>query len=696
MLRHRGLEFVLMALLGTGPSWGSQSAPERVGGRPGSRTSLPSGAGAAPVRVELKIPALGPSLGGGASGVVLKAPAVAPQPTAGRIPSAPSVEFAPSVVPAPPVVPGSEVQSESPAPAILEAATASGGIESGPPAAPEALTEAGRIRFDQAPRLPGSDSPSAVEASGRSQWSEEAARPSQKNRARAGRSPSLWSKVAGLLRRPDIIPPWPAKPGDLVRVNGKTYRLGAKIGEGSSSVVYRVEGPRDLVLKLVYPDFRGDPLFGREAEALQVLGHTEIAHAKLAAASQDQLVIVKEFVNGVSLAEAMTKNELRTSHRAGIMELAARLVSIGYTADLVPGNLIWDPWRSQWVLIDGGGFGPAPAGGPVGQLLRDEIWPTDQDKAVFLSGLRGRLGPDSPAWGGVVRAAERMPRLERALEELARRDASRAPGPVPVFEPGRYDPSLTDEFVTGKELRKRLGYDPLAGHPRSMLHTDDPGKLNTKVFSVEPPGKPVRVVKIAQLDIIRKEVAVRRFIRRWFGRYFDTPRSLARAAGWDSMLVMERSRGGPSYARQVLSLEQRVAFGLLARTFGLGDVNEGNVLYPPDGLPMLIDFEVALSPIYPVVSRIPDEGIVREMPWVSRLRTNQIEDYLPAIAAWREFFLKESTQREARADLRAVGYSEAQAEGFQAVFKGNLTRLEWTLQADIEFANQFVRNAGRP
>ncbi len=668
LLRHRPGLFVLVALsaLLRAQAWGGPSAPKKGEGRPGGRATVVSGAAAAPIRVELKVPGLGPSLSAPSPAPSLKAPGV--QSAALN----PSASLPPSVLPAPVVLPGVEAHPTE-APGGAGVVDSPAGAEQAGSQASEALSSEGGRRFDRTAPVPGGDSsaPSAVEAS--------------------GRSGGLWSRVAGIFKRPDIVPEWPGKPGDRVRVGGRSYVLGPKLGEGSSSVVYRVQDQPRLVLKLVYPDFKGDSLFGREAEALQALANADLAHAKLVAANADQTVIVKEFVEGESLAERMGKGDFRPSQKAGLMELAARLVSMGYTADLVPANLVWDHWRAQWVLIDGGGFAPAPAGGPVGQLLRDEYWPTDREKGVFLSGIRGRLGPQSPAWGRVVQAAERMPRLKRALDALTHADSERSPGPRLSFGPGRADPVLSDEFVSGKELGRRVGYDPFGSAPRTMLHTDDPGKLNTQVFSVEPPGKPRRVVKIASRDIIRKEIALRRIVRRFFGKYFDTPRSLAKDAGWDSAIVMEHAGGGPSYAREVLSLEQRVAFAVLARTFGLGDVNEGNVLYPPTGLPMLIDFEVALHPVTPVLSRIPDEGIVREMPWVSRRSLNRIEDYLPGIAAWREAFLGEAAQRAVRADIRAAGYSEAEADAYMAMLRANAGRLEWVLQADLEFANQFVR-----
>jgi hypothetical protein len=54
-------------------------------------------------------------------------------------------------------------------------------------------------------------------------------------------------------------------------------------------------------------------------------------------------------------------------------------------------------------------------------------------------------------------------------------------------------------------------------------------------------------------------------------------------------------------------------------------------------------------------------------------------------------FSKSETQAELGAILQDSGYSPARAQALLSEFKGNVSRLEWTLSSDVEFANGFVR-----
>lgn len=247
------------------------------------------------------------------------------------------------------------------------------------------------------------------------------------------------------------------------------------------------------------------------------------------------------------------------------------------------------------------------------------------------------------------------------------------------------------------EVSKRLGYDPLLAKTKVKLHGDDPGKLNTTILAVSQPGKTSVVVKIAQWDIIRNEVALRRLARRFFGRYFRTPASVAVNRGWESYMVMETLDASPSHYKDALDREQRVAAALFIRTFGVSDVNPGNVLAARDkGLPWLIDFEQALGRSSPVAGRLPDERIALEMPWMSRNERNRVEDYQPGIRAWRELLKKPETRAAILADLAASGFSPAEAAGLLARFDLNAADLDWALQNDADFVNQFVdRNAAQ-
>jgi len=203
------------------------------------------------------------------------------------------------------------------------------------------------------------------------------------------------------------------------------------------------------------------------------------------------------------------------------------------------------------------------------------------------------------------------------------------------------------------------------------------------------------VVKIAEWYIIRNEVALRRLVRRFFGHHLRTPASAAVNRGYDSYLVMEKINASPSHYADAFTLEQRVAAALFIRTFGVSDVNPGNVLVAHDkGLPWLIDFEQALGRSAPVAGRIPDERIALEMPWMSRFLRNRVEDYQPGVRAWRAFLKKPKVRAAILGDLTASGFTPADAAALLARFDLNAADLDWTLQNDADFVNQFVdRNA---
>jgi hypothetical protein len=237
---------------------------------------------------------------------------------------------------------------------------------------------------------------------------------------------------------------------------------------------------------------------------------------------------------------------------------------------------------------------------------------------------------------------------------------------------------------------KALGYSPLTTGFHRALHADDPGKTNTRVFAVEPEGKPRVAVKIAQWSIVRNELALRRVIRRWFGTYFDTPASFGVKAGADSYLIMELKDGSRAYASNPLTKDQRAALAVLAHAFGISDMNPGNLLFPPQGRPVLIDFEVALNRSTPNPSRIGDESIALEMPWLSRFEFNRAEDYQPAVRAWRALLAEPASAAELLTDFQAAGFSAEEAADRLEIVKENTADLDWTIENDVEFVNQFV------
>ncbi|TBR19323.1 hypothetical protein EPO15_14330 [bacterium] len=499
-------------------------------------------------------------------------------------------------------------------------------------------------------------------------------------------TPTLWSRVRSFLGTSDLAPSFPPKPDEKVRVGGKTYKIGRQLASGPDWSLHEPAGlGRSEEAILVFsPDAKA--AFEKEKNALESLDKTDVPHPKLKAAGNGVLVLVQRNLDGWDTMGLLAKG-LSHSQWNGLADLTANLIRAGAVADLSPKNLIWEHWRGWWALKSGKGWRAAGVPEVFDQVLA--LQGAIPNRAAFLSALRGRLGPDSAEWRRVVAAAEVRPDIRDGLAALAKRDAARPP-PQPLrFGAAARKPAFDDSVVSPGELTKRLGYSPASVKERWALHADDPGKLNTSVAMLEPKGKMKAVFKGADAHIIKNEVFVRKVVRAFFGEYFETPGSLAVLNGYDSYMVMEPAGGGKSYTGPKLTREQRAALGLLVHTFGLGDMNQGNVFY---GEPTwLIDFEQALSRHGPVANRIPDEGILLEMPWVNAKEPPPIEDFLPAVGQWRAFFQKPETQAQVAAMLKATGYTAEEQTYALSAFRANVAQLEWTLQADVDFADGLRR-----
>lgn len=228
---------------------------------------------------------------------------------------------------------------------------------------------------------------------------------------------------------PDAVPEWPGRTGDTVRLAGRTYvlaeRLGrvvladGRVGFDGRSPVYRVKD-EPLVVKLIYPPFKNVGDFGTERESLEEMSRTPIAHSRLKASSVDGLVLVKEFVDGTPLREVVAYGPLGPEQRAALLNLAAQLVSLGRTADLNVGNLVWQAEEKRLVLVDSGGFSFAQPWTFLDQIINlSKLYGIDG--AVFLAALRERLGSRSPAWRAVEDNAL-FSRHRHLLEVPHRRD----------------------------------------------------------------------------------------------------------------------------------------------------------------------------------------------------------------------------------------------------------------------------------
>ncbi len=637
-----------------------------VGGdfAPGSQTgSLGAGLNA-PVPLQLTVPSLTATSVPGLATALNAAPTPTPSLLTPQALTAVPELPAPAIAVAVPAATGRTAAKNAPA-AIEGGASKSAAFA--PDAAPEAGVAAGQMRFDQSSAR-AADAPAPSFAAG------------------------LWGKVRAALPIGEIVPSWPGKAGETVRVGRVKTTLGVRAGDGGTSTVWQSRD-RNFAIKILAPAARSLPGVRDEASVLRAVAASDLPVAKLIAESKDGRVLIKEFIEGKTAAELLAAGPLAKHQLEGMTDFIAKLLQRGVSADLASGNLVWQHWRSRWVIVDAGGLTDAGPKAVLDQLLRPEFLSRAGFKrSDLLSGLRARLGPDSKKWAEV--AAVLKPELR---DVLARYDASLPAAPKVVFSPApKAANGLDDSVVSAKELNKRLGYDPHLTKSRVKLHGEDPGKLNTVILSLREPGKSEMVMKTAQWYIIRNETAGRRLARRFFGRYVRVPASLAVENGHDSYMLMERAEAEPSYYANPFTLEQRVAMALFVRTFGISDVNQGNVLVPRDhGLPWLIDFEQAFGRSDPATGRhIPDERIALEKPWMSLQVKNRIEDYQPAIRDWRAEMAKPENQKAIEADLVASGFTKPEAAYLLAQFNANAADLDWTLQNDADFVNQFVaRNA---
>src|SRR4051812_40104181 len=88
------------------------------------------------------------------------------------------------------------------------------------------------------------------------------------------------------------------------------YEIGALLGTGGMGEVYRARDTklgRDVAVKVLLPEVARDPdrlaRFGREAQLLASLNHTNIAHINGLEESNGVTALVMELVEGPTLAD---------------------------------------------------------------------------------------------------------------------------------------------------------------------------------------------------------------------------------------------------------------------------------------------------------------------------------------------------------------------------------------------------------
>lgn len=229
---------------------------------------------------------------------------------------------------------------------------------------------------------------------------------------------NLWAMVKSWLPIGDRIPSWPGRPGEKVRLKGRTLRLDRPLADGGGSRVWRTND-RDLVVKILHPEFRSLPHYADEAALLRSIKDADIPHSRLLAASSDDSVMVKEFIEGEGAAELLGRG-FTNLQKEGWAELASKLVRAGVTADLTPGNLVWEHRKTRWTIVDAGGITPGGPAETLDQLMTRSAEIAGIDPSAFLSGMRSRLGPDSPQWARVLEHLRVQSQRRRFLPQVKR------------------------------------------------------------------------------------------------------------------------------------------------------------------------------------------------------------------------------------------------------------------------------------
>ncbi|HEX4046701.1 MAG TPA: hypothetical protein VH309_02650, partial [Elusimicrobiota bacterium] len=292
--------------------------------------------------------------------VALAVPALSAAPMSAPPPAA--LAAAPAAAAAPPLSPALA------APADLPLAAASPATEAGPPLHGASASSP----RDAASR--GADEPSV--AQGRALF--DAAAPAKDDGS------GFWAALKGWAGLGDRLPSWPGAAGEKIRLGGRTFTLGRALAAGADSREWRTERGDDVV-KLLRPDPAAAARDRAAAETLRALKGSDIPHAGLIAASADGRALVEEFIEGPGASELLAKG-FETRHRLGWAELGARLIRAGVAADLSPGNLVWQHWRTRWTILDASAVEKAAPEKVLSQLLTPAARRAGVDGAEFHAG----------------------------------------------------------------------------------------------------------------------------------------------------------------------------------------------------------------------------------------------------------------------------------------------------------------------
>ncbi len=181
-------------------------------------------------------------------------------------------------------------------------------------------------------------------------------------------------------------------PPDAAQLAGTPYRLGRKLGEGASGVVYEaehVELGRKLALKILGPEHAASPMaldrFRREARAVARLSHPNLVQLYDFGKSLDgRAFLAMELCAGETLDARLRHGELRWREAVHVAIEAAKALEAAHEAGLVHRDL-----KPQNLML-----GPVPGrpGAPAVKLLdfgiataltdHEQRPPSDKERAL--------------------------------------------------------------------------------------------------------------------------------------------------------------------------------------------------------------------------------------------------------------------------------------------------------------------------
>jgi len=296
--------------------------------------------------------------------------------------------------------------------------------------------------------------------------------------------------------------------------------------------------------------------------------------------------------------------------------------------------------------------------------------------------------------GAPVTASELMARLSRLIriDDAIRKVVGAVIAPAgAVPSPTAFD----NTYKTRAHILKMIGFSPWWRATRSPRadRLGDPGSRSGLVARVRGGDGRAYVVKIAPEPAAQNELILRGFVDAFevFNESLAAPRAVAyrEVVGPPIVVMPDVPNRHPYMDGRHLPLAQKAALAAFALTFGVTP-DEGAFLDVDWSRTTLADFARARQE-----TRLQGEDRRRwNAPWVSPYYHNDLADYRPALARWREAFARTSSRAEVAAILRRNGVSDARIASDLDLFERNLARLEGVLAGDVARANaEFERSA---